>query len=101
MHVLVVNFQLEDMNHEQFSEACDGLAETFAAIPGLIAKVWLSDPDNNTYGGVYTFENQAAFEDYQAGEVFAAVAGNPNFVNVTAKDFGILEGPTRVTRGLS
>ena len=30
MHVLVVNFQLEDMNHEQFSEACDGLAETFA-----------------------------------------------------------------------
>lgn len=39
MHVLVVNFQLEDMNHEQFSEACDGLAETFAAIPGLIAKV--------------------------------------------------------------
>ena len=101
MHVLVVNFQLDGIDHDQFSEACDGLAETFAAIPGLIAKVWLSDPENNTYGGVYTFEDRAAFEAYQAGEVFAAVAGNPNFVNVTAKDFGILEGPTRVTRGLS
>ena len=50
MHVLVVNFNLEGINHDQFSEACDELADTFAAIPGLIAKVWLSDPDSNTYG---------------------------------------------------
>ncbi|MGB1770944.1 MAG: YdhR family protein [Planctomycetota bacterium] len=101
MHVLVVNFNLEGINHDQYSEACDELAGTFAAIPGLIAKVWLSDPDSNTYGGVYTFEDKAAFEAYQAGEVFAAVAGNPNFTNVTAKDFGILDGPTRVTRGVN
>ena len=44
-------------------------------------------------------EDKAAVEAYKAGEVYAAVAGNPNFINVTAKDFGILEGPTRVTRG--
>ena len=47
-----------------------------------------------------TFEDKAACDAYKAGEVFAAVAGNPNFVNATAKDFGIVEGPTRVTRGL-
>lgn len=101
MYVLVINFNLEGIDHNQFSEACDELADTFAAIPGLIAKVWLSDPDSNTYGGVYTFEDKAAFEAYKAGEVFAAVASNPNFINVSAKDFGILDGPTRVTRGVN
>ena len=99
MYILVINFNLDGIDHDQFSEACDGLADTFAAIPGWIDKVWLSDPSSNTYGGVYTFEDKAAVEAYKAGEVYAAVAGNPNFINVTAKDFGILEGPTRVTRG--
>ena len=101
MHVLIVNFNLEGIDHAQFSEACDGLADTFAAIPGLLAKVWLSDPESNTYGGVYTFQDKAACDAYTSGEVFAAVAGNPNFVNASVKDFGILEGPTRVTRGLA
>ena len=100
MHVLIINFQLEGITDAEFRGACDGLADTFAAIPGLIAKIWLADPDTNTYGGVYTFEDKAACDAYKAGEVFAAVAGNPNFVNATAKDFGIVEGPTRDTRGL-
>ena len=101
MHVLIINFNLDGIDHDQYSEGCDGLGETFAGIPGLIAKVWLSDPESNTYGGVYTFEDKAAFEAYKAGEIFAAVAGNPNFANVTARDFAILEGPTRATRGIS
>ena len=77
----------------------DGFAADFAAVPGLVSKKWLANEGTNTYGGVYTFEDKAACDAYKAGEVFAAVAGNPNFVNATAKDFGILDGPTQVTRG--
>ena len=49
MYILVINFNLDGIDHDQFSEACDGLADTFAAIPGLIDKVWLSDPWSHTY----------------------------------------------------
>ena len=101
MHVLIVNFNLDGITDADFRAACDGLADTFAAIPGLIAKIWLADSGTNTYGGVYTFVDQAACDAYKAGPVFAEVAGNPNFANATARDFGIVEGPTRVTRGLA
>ena len=39
MHVLIINFQLEGITDAEFRGACDGLADTFAAIPGLIAKI--------------------------------------------------------------
>ena len=37
---------------------------------------------------------------YLNSELFAGVAGNPNFENAVSKDFSIIEGPTRITRGL-
>ena len=50
-----------------------------------------------TYGGVYVFENHQAFCDYQGSELYASVAGNPAFANLSAKDFGILAGPSAAT----
>ena len=100
MHIQVVNFQLRDMDETAFRALCDELAPTFAAIPGLVSKVWLADPASGTYGGVYTWGSRDAYEAYTRSEVFAAIAGNPNFANVTSRDFGVLDGPTRVTRGL-
>ena len=101
MHVQVVNFQLKNMDDQQFRTMCDELAPTFAAVPGMIAKIWLADPASGTYGGVYTWEDEAAFLAYTRSELFAAVARNPNFANVTSRDFAAIEGPTRVTRGLA
>jgi quinol monooxygenase YgiN len=100
MHVQVVNFQLRDMDEGAFRAQCDELAETFAAIPDLIAKLWLADAASGTYGGVYTWENKDAYEAYTRSDLFNAVATNPHFANVTSRDFGVLDGPTRVTRGL-
>lgn len=100
MHVQVVNFQLKDMDEAAFRALCDELAPTFAAIPGMIAKIWLADAASGTYGGVYTWENRDAYEAFTRSELFQAVGANPNFANVTSRDFGVLDGPTRVTRGL-
>ena len=99
MHVLIVNFNLEGIDHAQFSEACDGLADTFAAIPGLIAKVWLSDPESNTYGGIYIWESRKDMEVYLESDLFFGVQNNPAFVDVESRDYGVIEGPTRITRG--
>ncbi|MDG1051107.1 MAG: YdhR family protein [Planctomycetota bacterium] len=97
MHVLVVNFQLDGLPRDQYEQVCNELAPTFAAIPGLVSKHWLANDETGTYGGVYVFESHQAFLDYQASELFASVAGNPAFADISAKDFGILAGPSAVT----
>lgn len=101
MHILVVNFNLEGISYEEYQAHCQKVAPVFKALPGLISKVWLADPATNTFGGVYTWQSQEAMEAYTASEIFQKMATHPNFANVTARKFGILEGPTEVTRGLA
>ena len=100
MYIQVVNFQLKGVNQEEYAKECDAEASTFAAIPGLLSKVWLADPATNTYGGVYTWHDRQAMEDYVQGELFRAVVADPHLEGVTSKGFAVLEGPTRVTRGM-
>ena len=45
MHTLVITFDLVDMTHERYTEVCAELAPAFAAVPGLLAKIWLTDQD--------------------------------------------------------
>ena len=101
MHVQIVNFNLNGISDAEFRQACDEqFAPAFANVPGLIYKLWLADPDTNTYGGVYAWRDLEAMQDYLTSDLFKSVAANPNLANITSKDFGILEGPTRVTNGL-
>jgi hypothetical protein len=101
MHVQVVNFNLKDMTEDAYQELCDQSAPTFGAMPGLIAKYFLADRETNTYGGVYIWESPEAMAAYVNGEIWAAVAANPNLTNITTRDYGVLEGPTRVTHGFA
>ena len=97
MHVLIVNFNLQGVSRAKYEELCDELAPAFSEIPGLISKQWLADEENNTYGGVYLWRDQQAMLDYQASEMFSQVANNPAFTNVTATDFELMAGPSKVT----
>ena len=101
MHIQIINFHLKDLSEADFRGACDELAPAFAEVPGLLSKVWLADPAANTYGGVYAWESREAMEEFSNSELFTAVATNPNFADITSKDFDVLEDPTRVTRGLA
>ena len=100
MHIQVINFNLEGINRSEYETVCDELAGAFAALPGLISKHWLANEENNTYGGVYIWETRDAYEAYLNSELLAGVGANPALVNVVSKDFDVIEGPTRVTRGL-
>jgi quinol monooxygenase YgiN len=82
MHMQVVTFQLKDMTDAEFRAFCDEVAPAFAGLPGLVAKVWLADPATGTYGGVYTWENRAAYEAYTQSDLFNAVATNPKFTGI-------------------
>lgn len=98
MHVQIVNLKLHDLSDSDYRQACDGLAPVFAEVPGLISKVWLADEATNTYGGIYTWVDRAAMEAFASSDLFRAIAANPNFVDITSRDFSVLAGPTSITR---
>lgn len=97
MHILIINFNLHELAREQYEGVCDELAPTFAAVPGLISKTWLANEETNTYGGVYLWESREAMETYKAGEIYASIGANPALINVTATDFEVIPGPSKVT----
>src|SRR5919108_2555695 len=91
MHAQVITFGLNGITEEQFQEACGAKAPTFANLPGLLAKIWLRDPETNTYGGLYLWADQEAYERYIKGEVFNAIKTDHNLKNVESRDFGVFE----------
>ncbi len=99
MQILIVNFNLDGLSEEEFESSSNELAPAFAMVPGLTSKVWLADRAEGIFGGVYTFESEKAVDDYLESDLFAAVGSTPGLVNISVRRFGVLEAPTRVTRG--
>jgi len=100
MHVLIVNFRLDGIDEAQYAKLCDDVAPAFAAVPGLVSKVWLKDSERGVYGSVYVWESRDALERYKESDLFKSIGAHPNLVDVTARDFSVLESPTHVTNGL-
>ena len=101
MHIQIVNYHLKDLSEAEHSKVCDQLAPSFAAVPGLISKVWLANPSTNTYGGIYTWRDREAMVAFTKSQLFAAVVSSPNLADLTSSDFAVNEAPTSVTRGLA
>jgi hypothetical protein len=99
MKIQIVTFQLDGIDGEAYNHVCNEMAPAFAAVPGLQAKLWLADPDTNTYGGVYVFSDADAQAAFAESDLFAAVASNPNLAGATSRTFDVLPGPTAVTGG--
>ena len=101
MHIQIVNFNLEDMSHADFARACDEqFAPAFSNVSGLISKMWLRDPATNTYGGVYAWEDRDAMLRFQQTELFHSIVSSPHFADLTAHEYALMEGPSRVTNGI-
>jgi hypothetical protein len=100
MHIQIVNFNLSGMSDSEFRSMSDQLAPTFASVPGLLTKTWLADEASNTYGGVYLWQDRESCKAYQESDLFKTVKTHPNFANVSSREFGVLEGPSKVTRVL-
>lgn len=99
MHSLIVTFELQNMSEAEYYRGCDEDAPAFANVPGLIAKIWLADGADNTYGGIYTFRDRASLDAYLASDLFRSIQDAPEFVNLKVQSFDVLEGPTRLTHG--
>ncbi len=99
MHIQIITFQLSGVGESEYAALCEQLAPTFAAVPGLVRKVWLADSTTGTYGGVYVWRDRQAMVDFTKTELFESVEKHPALAGVTSIDYGVLDGPTAVTRG--
>ena len=99
MQIQVVNFNLRGMTDADFRSMANEVAPAFASVPGLLSKIWLADVGKNTYGGVYIWQDAAAMQAYLASDLGKGVVGNPNFANLTSRDFEVLSGPTTSSGG--
>ena len=97
MHVQVVTFELNGITEEQFHQAAGADAPMFATLPGLLGKIWLRDPETNTYGGVYLWADHEAYERYIKGEIFSAIKADRNLKNVESRVLGVFEDLSSLT----
>jgi hypothetical protein len=95
--IQIVQFRLDGISGTEYFRHAEQVAPYFRQMPGLISKVWLANADANTYGGLYTWHDRAALEQYRASETYAQLVGNPHFVELSDQDFAILPQPTQVT----
>ena len=57
----------------------------------------LRDPETNTYGSMYLWADQEAYERYIKGEVFNAIKADQHLKNVESRDFGVFEDLSALT----
>jgi hypothetical protein len=102
MVVQIVQFELDGIGRLEYEAEAERIAPAFAQLPGLIAKTWLADPGECTYGGVYLWADRVSAEAYADGELLAAARRNPAFANFRSSIFDTLAVPTALTaRGLA
>ena len=98
MHVQLVTYSVVDVTRAEFVEANRDFAAAMAAVPGLLAKVWLERPGENVYGGLYLWRDREAYETFLQSELWAEVLNDASMLDVTSTDYDVTEELTRVTQ---
>jgi hypothetical protein len=97
MEALVVTFKT-DATIEEFTAANEEEAPAFAEVDGLLAKIWIADPDSNTYGGIKLFRDSAAVDTYLESDIFKSIVEDPSVEDATYRRFQVIESLTSKTQ---
>jgi heme-degrading monooxygenase HmoA len=101
MNIQIITFSLDGLSEQDYLRLIESAAPAFAELPGLVSKTWLANAETNTYGGVYLWQDRESMEGYAETDVFKQMAANPNFKNLTVREFDVPEGSSHITRGLT
>ncbi len=99
MYIRIVTFRLDGADEAQYRQTAAEAAPVFAQWPGLRAKLWIADRASATYGGVYLFDSTADADRSRGPELFAAMAANPAFPEMSVREFDVLPELSAVTAG--
>lgn len=98
MYVQIVTFTLNGITEEQYHEACQAGAATFASLPGLLAKVWLRDAAANTYGGMYLWRDRESYDAYLSSDVFKSIVDDNALAGVNSVAYDSFDDLTVATQ---
>lgn len=96
--ILDVEFTYDFDTADEYIAEVSPLAEQFAAVPGLVWKVWTLNPEMKTAGAAYYFADADALQTYMDGELFGAVKSHPALSNYEISTFQVMASESHVTR---
>ena len=94
--IVQVNFQFKG-SVEEYKRAAEMVTKAFAALPGLLWKIWLVNEDSKEGGGIYLFANKTVVDNYKNSDIFKSMLANPDYINFSIKQYDMLEGPGKTT----
>ncbi len=68
-------------------------------MPGLRWKIWSLNEDASVFAGIYLFDDSESVQTYLEGPIIAGVSEHPAISDISAKQFGVIDEFTRITRG--
>ncbi|MEN8240535.1 MAG: YdhR family protein [Chloroflexota bacterium] len=96
--LLQLNFKFS-VTGEEYEGAVSPLADQFAALPGLVWKIWMINEDESEAGGIYLFDDAKSLQAYLDGPLAAGVINHPALSDFSVKTFAVMEAVTAITRG--
>ena len=68
-------------------------------MPGLRWKIWSLNEDTSEFAGIYLFDDKESVHTYLEGPIIAEVSKHPAFSDISAKQFGVIDEFSAITRG--
>lgn len=72
MYVQFVKFR-SGLTESQVRETMEQRAPEFRAIPSLVQKFYVREPETGEYGGIYIWESKEAMEAYRGSELARSI----------------------------
>jgi hypothetical protein len=98
MQALFVNFNVPGKSVEGVVELLEPLVPAFSELPGLLAKIWLANGDDNRYGALYLWRDQEALDNFLASDLWKNVGSHPALANFDIRPFAVVEDFTKATQ---
>jgi hypothetical protein len=97
VEALVVTFK-NQASQEQFTAATAEHVPLFAELDGLLAKIWIADPESGTKGAIYLFGDRSALDAYLESDLFASILAEPSFEGTSWRRYQVLDELTAMTQ---
>ena len=97
MEAMVCTFKTH-ASQEQFTAATAEHVPLFAELDGLLAKIWIADPESATKGAIYLFGDRTALDAYLESDLFAGILAEPSFEGTSWRCYHVLDELTARTQ---
>jgi heme-degrading monooxygenase HmoA len=98
MQALFVNFNVPGKSVEDVSSCWNRSSPRFSELPGLLAKIWLANGDDDRYGALYLWRDQEALDSFLASDLWKSVGSHPSLANFDVRPFAVVEDFTKATQ---